>query len=128
MIVVGEPLHPSLYEWGPVTVIDPTFGPPKIPAIRESMLEAVRRARVFEPVFQNDMRLLGSPYAPATFGRIRVLDRACQPDHCCPRAFVFYDEHTREAIIDAWTDTEERTCTAWGHIEKVRTYRPALTL
>lgn len=118
IVVVGEPQHPLP---GEVTVVPPVYvgvdryG--KQEGIRRAMSAAVRAAKPGDLVMQNDIRLHGDPFQGApTPGKIRTLAAG---RHHCPQAFIFYDEPTRQAILEAWADTRHQACVAWNHLQFV---------
>ena len=130
--VVGEPKH-DLSQFGAVHVVDPVVidTPPgpgypmrrrydHFEGIKQAMSVAVKKAKLGDLIIQNDVELTGDPFTgEKVVGSIRLLVTPRIPHHHCPQAFIVYDNKTRDAILEAWADTRDQSCIAWGPLSFV---------
>ena len=134
LIVVGEPLH-DLSPWGDFVVLPPVVVDPLVAyrrraahlaSIRLAMANAVEAANPGDVILQNDMRLVGDPYAGDEVDGVRVLSGSIGR-HVCPRAFVAYTQDVLDRVRDLWRDaTEGQACNVWSPVPKVLDYCVAI--
>lgn len=134
MIVVGEPLH-DLEKWGEVRVVPPVVIEPErawhrraahLASIRQAMADAVVAANPGDVVLQNDMRLIGDPYAGSEVDGVRVLSGSIGR-HVCPRAFIAYTRETLDRVQALWREaTEGQACDVWSPVPKTLDYCAAV--
>lgn len=89
-------------------------------AIKTAMALAVLQAELGELVVQCDVDVtMDYRRLPATVGAVRALNRPRSHRHCCPQAFIVYDDATRLRVVEAWLGRSMRACVAWADIPKV---------
>lgn len=121
LIVVGAAMFDHS-AWGTVSQSPAVYMPgDRRAGIKAAMRIAVKSANLGDVICQNDIWFDADPFAgDPTPGRVRTLSRPVSHRHCCPRAFLIYDEATRQAVVDAWRpESKGRACIAWRDIPKV---------
>lgn len=134
--VVGEPVHPSIHQWGevvnvPAVVIDTPEGAgykmrrryDRHTGIRQAMSDALHFAELGDLIMQNDVELLDDPFAGKEWKyHVRTLVAPLSDAHVCPQAFIVYDEETREEVLDVWNGSRHQACVAWCAVPFVEDY------
>ena len=88
-----------------------------------ALYNAVLESTPGDLLIQDDVTMLIDPWAaPFAFGYIRTFAPPWQEGHYCPRAFMYYDLHVKDALLAAWNPErpdiphDEYACLAWAHI------------